>query len=43
LRQKGLIVRDCTSFGLKDYIRFSIRKPEENDRLIEALYELREV
>jgi histidinol-phosphate aminotransferase len=39
LRRRGLIVRDCRSFGLKDHIRFSIRKPEENNMLITALKE----
>lgn len=30
-------VRSCESFGLKDRIRVSVRKPEENDVLFEAL------
>ena len=40
LREKGVLVRDCSSFGLPAYIRFSIRKREENDILIEALRHL---
>lgn len=30
----GLLVRDCTSFGLPSHIRFSVRTEEENERLI---------
>ena len=40
LRERGILVRNCESFGLPDYIRFSVRKPEENERLIEALHVL---
>jgi histidinol-phosphate aminotransferase len=40
LKRKGILVRDCTSFGLPQYVRFSVRKPEENEMLIEALEEL---
>ncbi|MFP3910257.1 MAG: aminotransferase class I/II-fold pyridoxal phosphate-dependent enzyme, partial [Archaeoglobaceae archaeon] len=37
LKSNGIIVRDCASMGLNGYIRFSVRKPEENSRLIDAL------
>ncbi|HMA04894.1 MAG TPA: histidinol-phosphate transaminase [Methanomicrobiales archaeon] len=37
LLEKGILVRDCTSFGLPDAIRIAVRKREENERLIEAL------
>ncbi|NJE84403.1 aminotransferase class I/II-fold pyridoxal phosphate-dependent enzyme [Thermococcus sp. CX2] len=40
LKEKGILVRDCTSFGLPQYVRFSVRKREENERLIEAFREL---
>jgi len=33
------MVRDCTSFGLPDYIRISPRSPAENDLLISAMEE----
>lgn len=40
LKRKGMLVRDCTSFGLPQYVRFSVRKPEENDALVRALLEI---
>ncbi|NJE42116.1 aminotransferase class I/II-fold pyridoxal phosphate-dependent enzyme [Thermococcus sp. GR6] len=40
LKRRGIAVRDCTSFGLPQYVRFSVRKREENERLIEAFREL---
>lgn len=33
----GILVRDCTSFGLRHHIRVAARLPHENDRLINAL------
>jgi histidinol-phosphate/aromatic aminotransferase/cobyric acid decarboxylase-like protein len=30
-------VRDCTSFGLPAHIRFSVRKDEENEVLLQYL------
>jgi histidinol-phosphate/aromatic aminotransferase/cobyric acid decarboxylase-like protein len=36
--QKGVLVRDCQSFGLgKSYIRVAVRSRNENERLIAAL------
>jgi histidinol-phosphate aminotransferase len=40
LKRKGVLVRDCSSFGLPQHIRFSVRKPEENEKLIKALWEV---
>jgi len=37
LRKEGILVKGCASFDLPEYIRFSVRKPEENERLIRAL------
>jgi histidinol-phosphate aminotransferase len=37
LGEHGILVRDCTSFGLPQWIRIAARTPEENDSLIEAL------
>ena len=31
----GLQVRDCTSFGLPDYVRVGARLPEQNNRLLQ--------
>jgi histidinol-phosphate/aromatic aminotransferase/cobyric acid decarboxylase-like protein len=33
----GILVRDCTSFGLPGHVRIAARVPSENDRLIHAL------
>lgn len=37
LLEKGLQVRDCASFGLPEYVRISVRRPEECRRLISGL------
>jgi threonine-phosphate decarboxylase len=36
----GILVRDCASFGLPEYVRISTRRPEENERLLAALREV---
>jgi histidinol-phosphate/aromatic aminotransferase/cobyric acid decarboxylase-like protein len=41
LLQGSVLVRDCASFGLPEYIRVATRRPEENARLLTALEELR--
>lgn len=40
LLPKGFVVRDCTSFGLPDYIRIAPRKIEDCIRLIQAVGEI---
>lgn len=40
LMTRGLAVRDCTSFGMPQWIRISVRRPEECRRLVRALGEV---
>jgi histidinol-phosphate aminotransferase len=40
LLRSGLLVRDCTSFGLPNFIRIASQRPNENQRLVEALADL---
>jgi histidinol-phosphate aminotransferase len=37
LLTQGILVRDCTSFGLPSHIRFSVRSDEENNQLLHYL------
>lgn len=39
LHTRSMTVRDCSSFGLAQYIRIGCRRQEENERLIEAMKE----
>jgi histidinol-phosphate aminotransferase len=39
LISSGIVVRDCTSFGMPDYVRLAVRTMPECRRLIEALKE----
>jgi len=36
------VVRDCTSFGLPDYIRIAAQQPAQNARLVAAMAALAE-
>ena len=40
LLTKGMVVRDCTSFGIPDYIRVGIRTLDDCKRLIKAIKEI---
>ncbi len=40
LLRRGILVRDCASFGLPQYVRIATRRPEENARLLTALREV---
>ncbi|ASJ06888.1 aminotransferase class I/II-fold pyridoxal phosphate-dependent enzyme [Thermococcus pacificus] len=40
LKRQGILVRNCESFGLPEYIRFSVKRPEENEMLVRALKEV---
>ncbi|HEY4130408.1 MAG TPA: histidinol-phosphate transaminase [Gemmatimonadaceae bacterium] len=35
--EHGILVRDCTSFGLPQWVRIAARTPDDNDYLIDAL------
>ena len=37
MQEQGIMVRDCSSFGLPSCIRVAVNKSEENDLLLEAL------
>lgn len=37
LLAKGILIRDCESFGLPDSIRIAVRRREENEHLAEAI------
>jgi histidinol-phosphate aminotransferase len=40
LLARGVLVRDCASFGLPEHARISTRRPEENERLLAAIREV---
>jgi histidinol-phosphate/aromatic aminotransferase/cobyric acid decarboxylase-like protein len=37
LLEERLVVRDCTSFGLPNFIRIATQRPEANARLLQAM------
>jgi histidinol-phosphate aminotransferase len=40
LLERGILVRDCTSFGLPDFVRIATQGAEQNARLVQAVKEL---
>jgi histidinol-phosphate aminotransferase len=40
LLRRGVMVRDCTSFGLPGYVRIATRRPDQNARLLAAIREV---
>ena len=43
LRERGVAVRDATTFrGLDSHVRVAVRRPAENDRLVEAVRAVRD-
>jgi histidinol-phosphate/aromatic aminotransferase/cobyric acid decarboxylase-like protein len=40
LLARRILVRDCASFGLPQHVRISTRRPEENERLLDAVREV---
>ena len=40
LMSQHILVRDCASFGLPEYVRIATRTPQDNARLLEAIREV---
>jgi threonine-phosphate decarboxylase len=40
LLSRGVLIRDCTSFGLPAHVRIATRRPEENERLLATIREV---
>jgi threonine-phosphate decarboxylase len=40
LLRRKMLVRDCASFGLPNYVRIATRRPEENARLLDEIRQL---
>jgi histidinol-phosphate aminotransferase len=43
LLEHKILVRDCTSFGLPDFVRIATQRAEENVRLVQVVMDLREL
>ncbi len=41
LLERGIRVRDCTSFGLPGHVRVAVRTPGENEALVRAVQAIR--
>jgi histidinol-phosphate aminotransferase len=42
LLRHGILVRDCASFDLPNYVRIATRRPEENQRLLNAIQNVKD-
>lgn len=40
LLRRGILVRDCASFGLPGFVRIASRTPSENQGLLHAISEV---
>ncbi|MFP4170171.1 MAG: pyridoxal phosphate-dependent aminotransferase [Methanomassiliicoccales archaeon] len=40
LLSKGIMIRDCSSFGMEGHVRFAVKTPEKNDMLISHMGEV---
>jgi len=37
MAKKGILIRDCSSFGLPECIRIAVRRHDENEMLVESI------
>ena len=42
LKNKGIIVRDCTSFGMPEYIRVTWGNQEQTEKVVKEINNLQE-
>jgi histidinol-phosphate aminotransferase len=40
LQERGIIVRPLAPYGMDDYVRITIGRPEENERLLSVVSQL---